>query len=74
MDRTTIMLPTGLKLKAKQIADRLGVSLGELIREGLSTICSKENNQLRDSFFSDSHIYKGHVPKDLAENHDDYLY
>jgi hypothetical protein len=35
MQRTTIMLPHDLKIKAEEVSRKKGVPLGELIREGL---------------------------------------
>ena len=74
MNRTTIMLPESLKVKAIRVAAKRHVSLGELIREGLKKVCENNQPKERDIFFTDSHVFTGDTPKDLAKNHDDYLY
>ncbi len=73
MKRTTIMLPDELKKKVEQIAQKQGVSFGEIIRESLLLyINPKASND--DSLFSDDAVYTGEAPGDLSVNHDEYLY
>ena len=75
MTRTTIMLPTELKTRAARRAKQMGVSLGELVRESLEVALS--GNRPRgssDPLFDDTAVFEGAGPRDLAANHDDYLY
>ena len=69
------MLPLSLKLRAMQQASRMGVSFGELIRLSLSAMTRRSHaSSARDPFFADQAVYRGPAPKDLAANHDRYLY
>lgn len=68
------MLPLDLKFRALQVARRMGISLGELIRESLSVALKTEKKNSDDPLFSDKAVFRGKVPKDLSERHDDYLY
>ncbi len=76
MDRTTIMLPPELKSRAANQAKKMRISLGQYIREAL--IKSLEMDSGRDanddSLFLDNAVFNGVVPKDVASNHDRYLY
>ena len=76
MDRTTIMLPPDLKMRASSQAKKRGVSLGQFIREALENSLSTENpNKASDDpLFLDSAVFRGKTPKDLASKHDKYLY
>ncbi len=75
MDRTTIMLPVALKLKALEYARKKKVSLGELIRSSLATLLrSSSLSPKRDPLFSDTSVYRGSAPMDSSQNHDRYLY
>ena len=75
MKRTTIMLPPKLKLKAQQRANALGMSLGKFIRAAIEKSLELPPATLEaDPIFDDVEVYSGDVPKDLAENHDKYLY
>lgn len=75
MKRTTIMLPIELKIKAQNAADKIGISLGELIRESIEFYLVKKIEVIKeDPFFSDTSVYKGDVPSDGSIHHDDYLY
>ena len=75
MDRTTVMLPGDLKLKAKRKAANMGISLGELIRVSLKTQIEEKTDTLQDDpFLSDNSVFSGNVPDDLSLNHDKYLY
>lgn len=75
MKRTTIMLPNQLKIMVQRIANSMGVSLGEFIRESLEARLksSKSQNNL-DTLFSDETIYRGKSPENLSKEHDHYLY
>jgi hypothetical protein len=69
------MLPPELKSRAMQKAKKMGVSLGEIIREALeSHLRESEKTGKDDPLFRDSEIFRGDVPKDLSINHDSYLY
>ncbi|MBI1870726.1 MAG: hypothetical protein HYS07_05990 [Chlamydiae bacterium] len=75
MHRTTIMLPLDLKFKAVQMAQKMGISFGEFVRETLKKAIRKtKNTKSLDPFFADKAVFRGKVPKDLSERHDDYLY
>ena len=76
MKRTTIMLPEDLKMRALKRADIMGLSLGGLIRESLEKILHTPDVDQADDdpFFADNVVFQGKTPKDLALNHDDYLY
>lgn len=74
MQRTTIMLPGELRHQAMRQAQRLGISLGELIRKSLQGILKSKTVAELDTLFADWAVYEGKAPKDLAKNHDDYLY
>lgn len=77
MIRTTIMLPNDLKTRAVHWAQQRGASLGEIVREALEImlkISKSKSTTISDPFFEDTAVYKGKAPKDLALNHDTYLY
>jgi hypothetical protein len=75
MKRTTIVLPPNLKIQAERHAGQLGISLGELIRQSLtSRLSSLRQPRNSDPFLADTAVFSGPSPKDLAENHDRYLY
>jgi hypothetical protein len=67
------MLPSELKLHAQRRAKKLGISLGEFIRESVQAFLAKREPS-DDPLFSSTAIYRGPVPKDLSRRHDDYLY
>ncbi len=75
MNRTTVMLPGDLKLKAKKTAENMGISLGELIRLSLKIQIGKKKDPVQnDPFLSDTAVFNGHNPNDISINHDIYLY
>lgn len=75
MQRTTIMLPEDLKAAAEERAHRTRRSLGQLIRDALEKELSlKRKKGQRDLLLEDIEVYKGKTPRDLASNHDEYLY
>ncbi|MCP4753248.1 MAG: hypothetical protein GY866_20350 [Proteobacteria bacterium] len=76
MERTSIMLPQELKIKASRLASQKGVSLGQLIRESLEqTIKTDRQGQAtNDPLFLDDAVFEGDIPADLSKNHDDFLY
>ena len=69
------MLPIDLKHRAQGLARRMGISLGELIREALEATLSGDSGEVReDAFYADNDVYAGRAPSDLAESHDRHLY
>ena len=76
MDRTTIMLPLELKTRASNQAKKMKISLGQFIREALRTYLERANDpgNQNDPFIGDNAVNSGPTPRDLALNHDDYLY
>jgi hypothetical protein len=76
MHRTTIMLPAALKARALKQAREAGLSLGELVRRSLATSLSRSARErgAGDPFLDDHAVYKGRAPRDLAAEHDRYLY
>jgi hypothetical protein len=76
MDRTTIMLPTELKIMASNQAKKERISLGQFIREALKKSLDSENRKSTDDdpLFLDNTVFDGTTPEDLASNHDGYLY
>lgn len=75
MQRTTIMLPRNLKMRASRHAGRLGISVGELIRQSLAAIVYRPTDLAReDPLFADQAIYRGWAIRDLVQCHDQYLY
>lgn len=75
MERTTVMLPPKLKLRAKRKAKAMGISFGELVRESLAAgLLAGNGGKKRDPFFGDCAVWQGKTPSDLSLNHDEYLY
>lgn len=74
MHRTTIMFPEDLKIKVEEYSRRKGLSMGEIVREAVKDLLARQNEDQKDSFFSDNTIYKGDTPKELSADHDKYLY
>ena len=74
MNRTTVMLPEDLKMRAVRSAHAHGLSLGQFIRESLENKLKRSLSKDHDSFWSDTAFFEGRSPKDTAKNHDQYLY
>jgi hypothetical protein len=76
MDRTTIMLPPELKIRASNQAKKMKISLGQYIRETLKKSLETDNRKGSgdDSLFLDTAIFEGATPEDLSSDHDAYLY
>lgn len=69
------MLPESLHERALRRAHEKGVSLGQLIRDSLtSALLGERVNEGGDSLLRDKAVYRGAAPKDTAEEHDRYLY
>ena len=67
------MLPVRLKHRANRLARKLGISLGELIRESLRDALHRRQDD-DDPLYADDVSYPGPAPADLAADHDEYLY
>ena len=75
MLRTTIMLPMDLKRRAQTLAQRMGISLGELIRESLQATLRGDAGEVReDTLFGDGAIYDGPISREFSDKHDHFLY
>ena len=75
MMRTTVMLPLDLKHRSQALARRMGISLGQLIRESLEASLRGDVGELREpTLYADAATYDGPLGADFSENHDDYLY
>ena len=75
MKRTTIMLPDDLKSKALRRARKRGISLGKLIRTSLEGELKQTFSPYdEDPLLQDDVVFDGEAPRDMAENHDKYLY
>lgn len=69
------MLPETLYERALRRAREKGVSLGQLIRDCLtSELLDERVGSGGDSLLRDTAVYRGAAPKDTAEEHDRYLY
>jgi len=75
MQRTTVMIPFELKIKALERARQMGLSFGELIRLGLKKMVQTTIDLgVDDPLFIDKSTFTHQAPKDLSTNHDEYLY
>lgn len=75
MLRTTVMLPMDLKRRAQALAQRMGISLGELIREALEATLRGDAGEVReDALFGDAATYDGPLARDFSKRHDHFLY
>jgi hypothetical protein len=76
MDRTTIMLPNDLKIRASNEANKRRMSLGQFIREALkkSLNSTDGNASASDPFLCDKAVFNDEIPEDLSIDHDNYLY
>ena len=72
MKRTTLMLPSTLREKATSYARQRRMSFGEFVRRALEK--ALQETEQSDTFLNDKALFRGKVPKDLAKNHDKYLY
>ncbi len=69
------MLPEPLHERALRRAQEKGVSLGQLIRDCLtSALLGERVREGGDSLLRDKAVYRGAAPKNMAEEHDHYLY
>ena len=68
------MLPLTLKRRARSLAQRMGVSLSELIRESLEASLRGDRGAPGEDPLYDDEIFEGPAPADLSTDHDAYLY
>ncbi|OGS36019.1 MAG: hypothetical protein A2506_03080 [Elusimicrobia bacterium RIFOXYD12_FULL_66_9] len=69
------MLPEPLHERALRRAQEKGVSLGQFIRDSLTAaLLGERAGEGGDSLLRDKAVYCGSAPKDMAEEHDRYLY
>ena len=76
MERTTVMLPPDLKAEVQKQAENLGMSLGQYIRDAIANSLQyqQQRQPMEDPLFSDTAVFSGKTPKDMAVDHDRYLY
>ena len=77
MHRTTILLPEDLRRRAEKAAKSRGLSLSELIRRQLEKVggsAEKSRGRRDDPLFKNWKPSGKSTPRDLAANHDRYLY
>jgi hypothetical protein len=74
MERTSVMVPPDLKLRAQREAKALGITFGEYVRRALTTMLQNSESLKNDPLFDDNAAYTGPAPKDISEDHDKYLY
>lgn len=76
-ERTTVVLPPGLKQRAIAEARQQGISFGELVRRALAAALAPTEDRTQrpkgDPFWDNLRIsHDG--PRDAALRHDQYLY
>jgi hypothetical protein len=77
MHRTTILLPEDLRRRAESAAASRGWSLSELIRRQLEKVAGPATNshsRRNDPLFKNWKPSGKATPRDLAADHDRYLY
>jgi hypothetical protein len=75
MTSARIQLPDRLMNRAEQLAERMGVSLDDLVRESLEVLFhEKATSAEEDPYLSDWKVFEGPTPSDVVERFDDYLY
>ena len=75
MQRTTIMLPDELKVRAMRRCRQLGVSFGAFVREALNAVLDRgDETGKNDPLLADEGVFDGAAPADLAAEHDRHLY
>jgi hypothetical protein len=75
MKRTTVMLPADLRRRAFRRAKEQGVSFGVVVRDSLdAALPALEEVSGDDSLFKDGAVWVGRAPRDLAREHDRFLY
>ena len=74
MHRTTVMLPLDVKTRALRQARKLGISLGEFLRQSLAAALDRPAETKEDCLLHDEAVFRGQAPRDLSAGHDQYLY
>jgi hypothetical protein len=77
MQRTTVVIPSRLKQKARMRARTAGISFGEFVRRALERAVAENSTRRgrqRDPFLDDRVLFTGDIPKELSGRHDFYLY
>jgi hypothetical protein len=77
MPSVSIQLPDQVLNRAKALAESIGLSFDDLVRECLESRLHEPKRAVdwkNDPFLSDRDVYKGPTPPDLVERLDDYLY
>jgi hypothetical protein len=75
MDRTTIMLPDGLKSRISSKANEMHVSLGEFLRMAAETYLERsERHWTDDPLFNSDCVIREPSPSDVSGRVDEYLY
>ena len=74
MNRTTVVLPQELKLRATERARREGIPFAELVRQAIESRLDSPSPRVGDDpLFDDVPVFEGAVPPNLSEDHDAYL-
>jgi len=77
-DRTTIVLPPGLKQRAAARARSQKISFAEFVRQAVYQAVREPERRARrralDPIFQDVPVYDGPGPSDVSANVDKYLY
>ncbi len=74
MHRTTIMLPGDLKLEAQRLAERQGISLGELIRDALRSRLALSCDEVREDSLFQFEVFEDQGSARDGSDHDALLY
>jgi len=75
MNRTTVVLPEELKLRAKERARKDGIPFAELVRQAIESRLEAPGFRPQDDpLFGEVPVHDGPVPPSLSEDHDDHLY
>ncbi len=68
------MLPPELHTRALRYARRHGISLAALVRQVLTEEVARSRGADKKYSIFTKHVWRGRAPRDLAKNHDKYLY
>jgi hypothetical protein len=72
MVNIVVPFPDDLQRRAEAVAHERGLTLDEFVRRCVSNFVAQ--NRAADPLFTDTEVFVGDTPTDLAENHDRYLY
>jgi hypothetical protein len=72
MVNIVVPFPEELREQAESVARERGLTLDEFVRRCVSS--SVAQIQSTDPLFTDTAVFAGEGPTDVAENHDRYLY